>query len=155
MALSSVVALSLLLFGVILGLLSALLVYFALHGQLAGRPHPARSRQSVAWSTMEPAHLRRTIAVLQQLQVLLVIHERGHDPLLTEVGLVLRQAERHFGATASLEDVIQSLVGYDLTRQRQERQARRAQLAVMRSVSDSARVTSAPAAVVVGQALGQ
>lgn len=154
MTLSSVVALSLLLFGVILGLLMALLVYFFDIRWLRW-PRWRWIRRRVAWSTMQPHHLRRTIAVLQQLQVLLVVHGAGHDPALADVQQVLRQAERHFGATASLEDVIQSLVGYDLTRQRHERQARRAQVVLMCSASDAPGITSAPAAVVMSQVVGK
>jgi len=140
---SVLMMISLILFGLILGLLVALLVYF-LDRRWSRRP-------TFNWRCMPPEQLRRTLQVLQHLQVLMVMQSGKPDPALIDVRYLLRQTERHFGAAASLEDVIQALVGYDLMLQREARLARR-----MRPVQavDAEQVTSAPAAAIVSQVAG-
>ncbi len=66
---------------------------------------------------------RRTIAVLQQLQVLIGAEPTRHDPSLADVERVLRAVQQAFGRYATLETVIQTLVAQDLAQQYAQRRS--------------------------------
>ncbi len=61
--------------------------------------------------------LRRTVAVLQQLQVLIGCAATESDPNLADLLCLIQAVQREFGRTAPLEGVIQALVAQDLEQQ--------------------------------------
>jgi hypothetical protein len=71
--------------------------------------------------------LRRTVAALQQFQVLIGQEATESDPNLTDLLCLIQAVQREFGRAASLEGVIQALVAWDLEQQLATRRQQRAQ----------------------------
>jgi hypothetical protein len=91
---------------------------------------PTDSRKLLSYQ----GDLRRTVAILQQLQVLIGYEAAEGDPSLADLLHLLQGAQRDFGRTATLEGVIQTLVAQDLEQQLMARKLQRAQDAQQKTV---------------------
>jgi hypothetical protein len=78
--------------------------------------------------------LRRTVAALQQLQVLIGCEAAENNPNLADLHCLIQTVQREFGRTAPLEGVIQALVALDLEQQMEVRRQRQAQDARQKAV---------------------
>ena len=109
-----VLAVCLMLGGLIFGMIICLVVMRLVFPGVATSP-----RKHVSLSSQED--LRRTLAVLQQLQVIVGYEAATQNPGLRDLVDVVRMVQRAFGRNASLEAVIQTLVAQDIERQLAER----------------------------------
>jgi hypothetical protein len=83
---------------------------------------PTDSRRPLSYQ----GDLRRTVAVLQQLQVLIGCATTESDPNLADLLYLIQAVQQEFGHTAPLEGVIQALVARDLEHQMAVRRQKRA-----------------------------
>lgn len=68
--------------------------------------------------------VRRTLALLQQMQAMIGSAAASGDPGLTDLARLIGSMRREFGRDASLEGVIQALVAQDLAQQLSARKSR-------------------------------
>ena len=109
-----IAAICVLLLGFILGLLLCRLL-LRLYSE-AGMQQPV-SRQPLSYR----GDIRQTVAVLQQLQVMIGRKSAESNPNLADLATLLCTMQQHFGHVASLERVIQVLVAQDLEQQLENR----------------------------------
>lgn len=102
----------LVLFGFLLGMTLFFLVRHLLFPEEAYAPKKRLSYKG---------NVRRTVGVLQQLQVMIGRECADRNPSLADLVDLVRSAQRDFGRSASLEGVIQALVAQDVARQRANR----------------------------------
>lgn len=83
------------------------------------------------FTTIPPAYtddLKRTIGALQQLQVLMASWQ---NPTLADVARLVLSMQQDFGSSEPLENVIQALVGQQLTSQMARRLSRQVRQEVL------------------------